>query len=259
MSPCRWSQQAIRAVVLTVTALAALASDPDAAKMSTGDTETDGVIVSLQEKLKTVATCRADVITRLTLEGEVYTIEDSAMYRVPGRFRLERSIGEDVRQTIVADGSLLWIHDHAENMVSRVNLSRVYKATGLEADGDQPDPTRPFRGVEWTSIRYAGTDSLGGEACQAFEGSPKPISLFAELPVTPDRIRLLVHPEDGLARQAQYLTPDGQEVFAYRFTRVAVNPKLSDDVFEFVVPARALVMDATAETIELLQSASGAE
>ena len=253
----RWIGRLPLSLLLTAIFVWALAPDLSAEKVSTGDVKTDNVIVEMQGKLKPVKTCRAQVTTRLLLDGEVYVIRDSASYRVPGRLRLERSISDEMRQTILSDGSLLWIHDHSENMVSRVNLSRVYKATDLEADGDQPDPTRPFRGIEWETIRYLKAEALGSELCRAFEASPKMTSVFAELPVVPVKVRILVNQDDGLARQVQYLGPGGEEILTYRFEQVEVNPELDKKVFEFVVPARALVMDATEETIELLKTASG--
>ena len=227
-----------------------------AKKMTTGDTKTNNVIVELQEKLKKVSTCRSRVITRLRVGEEVFEIRDEGSYALPGKIRLERSIAEDMRQTIVVDGSLVWVHDQTENVVTRVNLSRVYKATELEADGDQPDPTRPFRGVQWESIRYQKVEALGIDLCRVFEATPKPMTLVADLSVLPKKVRFLVHPDDGLLRVVQYLGPDGGEIMSYRFEEVEVNPRLEDKVFEFVVPARALVMDATDDTVELLKAAA---
>ena len=51
------------------------------------------------------------------------------------------------------------------------------------------------------------------------------------------------------------ITLNGREM-AYRFEKVEVNPKLDDKMFEFVVPSKALVMDATDDTIQLLRQAS---
>ncbi len=255
MSTATAAGRCLRTLFLSAALIGAGTQTLRAEKVSTGDTKTDNVIVELQGKLKPVETCRAQVTTRLTMDGQVYRIKDAASYRVPGRIRLERTIADEMRQTIVADGSLLWVHDHSENVVTRANMSRVYKATSLEADGDQPDPTRPFRGIEWETIRYLKAEALGSDLCRAFEAVPKPTSLFADLPTPPAKVRFLIHQEDGLVRRLQYLDPSGAEILSYLYEKVEVNPKIGEKEFEFVVPYQALVMDTTDDTIELLQAA----
>ena len=75
--------------------------------------------------------------------------------------------------------------------------------THIEADADQFDPLRPFRGVDWSTIRYAGTDTVSGVAHEAFTAALLSSLLSAQLPSPPVKVRLSIHPGDGLLRVAR--------------------------------------------------------
>ncbi|MDA0745316.1 MAG: hypothetical protein O2954_02285 [bacterium] len=239
--------------VLVAGFLAAAGGGPaEADKMSTGDVKTDEVVVALQKKLAEAKACRARVITVFRLDGEEFEILDDLSVRVPGRMHVERLLAGEIRETIVSDGSLLWRYDPEEKMVSRINIARVYRATSIEVDADQPDPLRPFRAMEWKSIRYVEATVEGGENYRVFEAVPTMTLLYADLPVPPVRIRFSIHAGDGLLREIRFYGPEGNEILLQKFEEVVVNPTLDERLFEFVVPVGAHVMDVTDETIELL-------
>ena len=241
--------------------LLAVASVPCEAgeKVSTGDTQTDSAIVIIQRRLKRVKTCRAEVTTVLSIADQQVEIKDSAAFQVPGRMYLAKTLPGGLKQTVVSDGGILWIDDPEEKTVVRINLSRVYRATGREADAYQPDPTRPFRGVRWTTIRYEGEEKPGDEALLAFEAVPEVTLWHAELPVAPARVRFAVNPRDGLLRLFRYLDASGAEIISQRFDEVELNPKLALSRFDFVVPANSHIMDRTDSVVELLQGAEARE
>ena len=234
---------------LCMTAMGGRAS---AEKMSTGDSKTDGLMVAIQEKLKSVKTCETRVRTLLTVEGEQYEILDDIAIQAPVRMRVARVLAGRIHQTIVSDGSLLWRYDPEEKIVYRVNTARVYRATQVEADADQPNPLHPFRALEWKSIRYTGTDTLKEEILRVFEAVPVVTLLYAELPEPPARVRFSVHPEDGLLREMRYYNAQGLELLSRQFETVKTNVKFDEGKFEFVVPAGVHVMDVTDDVIELI-------
>ncbi len=234
---------------LCMTAMGGRAS---AEKMSTGDSKTDGLMVVIQEKLKSVKTCETRVRTLLTVEGEQFEILDDISIQAPVRMRLARVLAGRIRQTIVSDGSLLWRYDPEEKIVYRVNAARVYRATQVEADADQPNPLRPFRSLKWKSIRYSGTDTLKGEILRVFEAVPEVTLLYADLPERPARVRFSVHPEDGLLRETRYFDAQGRELLSRQFETMKTNVTFDEGKFEFVVPAGVHVMDVTDDVIELI-------
>ena len=140
-----------------------------AEKRSTEDPKTDAVIVSLQKRLKKVETCSGSVVTVVRLLGQEFRISGTAYFRSPGKMRIDKVLPGGTKQRIVSDGRTLWIYDALEKVVSRINLARVFQATGLEADADNPDPTRPFRGLEWNRIRYTGTEVIEDVSYRVFE------------------------------------------------------------------------------------------
>jgi|GEM_PF-1302359 outer membrane lipoprotein-sorting protein len=223
-------------------------------KLSTGDIKTDGIMVELQEKSKTVRSCRARVKSLLAFEGEQFEILDDLYIRVPGKTHVARVLAGLIHQTIVCDGSLMWRYDPEEKLVSRVNMGRVFRTTKMEADADLPDLTRPFRTLEWTSIRYSGTEAVRGTDHRVFEAIPEPTMLHAELPEAPVKVKLWINPSDGLLRVARYFGANGNELFSQEFLEVVINPKLDDQIFDFVVPAGAHVMDMTDDVIEVLNT-----
>ena len=223
-------------------------------KMSTGDSKTDGLMVAIQEKLKSVKTCEFRIRTLLTVEGEQYEILDDVTIQIPVGMHVSRVLAGRIRQTIVSDGSLLWRYDPEEKIVYRINMARVYRATQVEADADQPNPLRPFRALEWKSIRYSGTDTLKGEIVRVFEAAPEVTLLYAELPEPPARVRFSVHPEDGLVREARYYNAEGGELLSRQFEMLKTNVKVDEEQFDFVVPAGVHVMDVTDDVIDLIKT-----
>ncbi|MDE2998336.1 MAG: hypothetical protein OXU79_04570 [Gemmatimonadota bacterium] len=251
---------AVRTTLMVCLSLCTLAvgGRAGADKMSTGDAKTDGLMVAIQEKLKSVKTCAFRVRTLLTVEGEQYEILDDVTAQTPARMRVARVLAGRIRQTIVSDGSLMWRYDPEEKIVYRINMARVYRATQVEADADQSNPMRPFRALEWKSIRYSGTDTLKGEILRVFEAAPEVTLLFAELPDPPSRVRFSVHPEDGLVRDVRYFDAEDRELLSRRFEDLNTNVKVDEEQFEFVVPAGVHVMDVTDDIIDLIKTTKSA-
>lgn len=247
-----------RLMTVTIRVVFALAISPVSGKendntQTTGDDRTDREMVKLQKKSKGLKTCTALISTTIRIEDREETIVGPGMFKGPGKMRLEKSQPEESAQLVVNDGSYLWIYDKAENMVSKINLFRVYQATHIEADVDQFDPLRPFRGVDWSTIRHTGTDTISGFVHEAFEAAPLLSFLFA-LPSPPAKVRLSIHPGDGLLRRARIYDAENKEIFVQTFSDVQGNRELDDRLFEFIVPAGAHPMDATNETIGFFQS-----
>ena len=238
-------------LALCTTAVGGRAS---AEKMSTGDSKTDGLMVAIQEKLKSVKTCETRVRTLLTVEGEQVEILDDIAIQAPVRMHVTRVLAGRIRQTIVSDGSLLWRYDPEEKIVYRVNAARVYRSTQVEADADQPNPLHPFRALEWKSIRYSATDTLKGEILRVFEAVPEVTLLYADLPEPPARVRFSVHPEDGLLREMRYYNAQGRELLSRHFETTKTNVTFDEGQFEFVVPAGVHIMDVTDDIIELIRT-----
>ena len=228
----------------------------ESGKLSTEDPKTDAVMVSLQKRLKKVEACRCRVVTVVHLMGQQFQIRGTAYFRVPGKMRIDKVLPGETKQMVVSDGGTLWIYDSQEKVASRINLARVFEATGLEADADNPDPTRPFRGLEWKQIRYIGTEVIDDVSYRVFEAKPQVTLLHAELPEAPEKARIYIHPKDGLMRSIHFMDASGEEVLSQRFEEMVVNPKLDESLFEFVIPQGVHIIDTTNEAIQILKAAS---
>ncbi|MBE83368.1 MAG: hypothetical protein CME21_12470 [Gemmatimonadetes bacterium] len=242
------------AVLLLLGFTQTLAEGKDNTK-STGDDATDREMVKLQKKAKGLKTCRAVVSTTIRVGDQEITIVAKGFYKGPGKMRIEDDLPEGEGQLVLSDGSYLWMLEKSENMVTRINLARVYQVTKFEADVHHYDPLRPFRGVDWETIRHTGQDTVGGVVHEAFEAVPLPSLLAAQLPSPPAIVRLNVQSVDGLLRIARLFDDKGNEILVQTFTEVQGNRELADEQFEFIVPAGAHPMDVTNEAIEFFRSA----
>jgi outer membrane lipoprotein-sorting protein len=223
-------------------------------KKTTGDDKTDRKMVELQKKSKSIKTCAAQVSTIIRIEDQEVTISGPGFFKGPGKMRIEKSLPDGSAQLVINDGSYLWIHDETENLVSRINLARVYQVTKIEADADQFDPLRPFRGIDWSTIRYTGDVTVAGAVHAIFEAKPLPTLLFAQLPSPPARVILNIHEADGLLRQARIYDAEDNEIIVQDFLEVQGNREIDDKQFEFIVPAGAHPMDATSDAISFFKS-----
>ena len=238
-------------LLLVLTVSSPLIAEDDDNKKTTGHDATDGKMVELQKMSKPLETCTALVSTTIRIGDQEVTVDANGTFQKSSRMRIEESLPGGGGSVTLSDGSYLWMHDRSENMVTRINLARVYQVTEMEADVHQFDPLRPFRGVKWSTIRHTGLDTIEGVVHEAFEAEPLPSILFAQLPSPPTKVLLSVHPGDGLLRRASLFDAGGSEIVVQRFTEVQGNRKLDKKTFEFIVPAGAHPMDATEEMIGL--------
>jgi outer membrane lipoprotein-sorting protein len=243
----------VAALLMFATSSLTFAKDKDNTK-TTGDDATDREMVKLQKKSKVLKTCTATVSTTIRVGDQEVTVAGSGIFKGPGKMRIEESLPDGGGQVVLSDGSYLWMYDRSENMVSRINLSRVYQMTKMEADVHQFDPLRPFRGVKWSTIRHTGPDTIEGVIHESFEAEPLPSILAAQLPSPPVRVRLAIHPTDGLLRSARLYDAEDNEIVVQAFSDIQGNRELEDKSFEFIVPAGAHPMDATNEMIDFFKS-----
>ena len=223
-------------------------------KMSTGDGKTDEIMVEIQKNAREIATCKAEQTTVIRIMDQELTLNASATFKRPNLMRLDTAQDQVIISQRLSDGGLMWTYDREEKIVSKVNLGRVYRITNLEADADQADPLRPFRGLEWTSIRYTADETFEERPHRVFEAKPKINLLHAQLPVSLVKAHLLINPEDGLLRRIGFFDAENNEIITQTFHNLTINPELKDNWFEFIVPAGAHVIDATDDAIQALKT-----
>jgi len=226
-----------------------------AEKVSTGDRDTDAMVVKMQKASSGIEACVASLSMVFAVSDQEVEIRGRGTFRRPTSYRLEKVLPGGATQVVVCSGGLLWLHDAEEQIVSRVNAARVYQATGQEADTDQADPLRPFRGMVWETIRYTRELEVERPGRRIFEATPDAISLQVQLGVPVVKVRVSLDSTDGLLRTVEHLDSDGNAVVTQRFRDVVANPKLAENAFEFVVPAGVHVMDVTEDVIEMLEAA----
>ena len=241
--------------VIAMLILTAQVSAENENKMSTGDGKTDAIMVEIQKNAREIATCKAEQSTVIRVMNQELTLNASATFKRPNLMRLDTLQDQVIISQRLSDGGLMWTYDREEKIVSKVNLGRVYRITNLEADADQADPLRPFRGLEWTSIRYTADEIFEERPHRVFEANPKANLLHTQLPTPPVKAQLLINPEDGLLRRIGFFDAEDNEIITQTFHNLSINPDIKDKWFEFIVPSGAHVIDATDDAIQALKTA----
>lgn len=240
--------------VIALLILTAHVSAEDDKKMSTGDGKTDAVMVEIQKLVRAIDRCAGTQTTVIRIHGQELTLRANAAFKRPNLMRLDTVEDTEIIAQRLSDGGLMWTYSRAEKIASKVNLGRVYRLTGLEADADQADPLRPFRGLEWTTIRYTGDEIFDDRPHRVFEAKPKVNLLHAQLPIPLVKAQLIINAETGLLRATRLFDASDNEIIAQTFHNLTVNPDLKDTKFEFIVPSGAHIIDATDEAIQALKA-----
>ena len=139
----------------------------------------------------------------------------------PGRFRWEYD--KPYEQTIVGDGSRLWIYDKDLNQVTVRKLDRALGAS----------PAALLAGSNEIEKEYTITGIGNQEGLDWIEAVPKARDTAFE------RIRLGF---SGTTLQAMELRDQFGQVTVIRFADLERNPKLSPDAFKFTPPKGADVI-----------------
>ena len=139
----------------------------------------------------------------------------------PGRFRWEYD--KPYEQTIVGDGSRLWIYDKDLNQVTVRKLDRALGAS----------PAALLAGSNEIEKEYTITSIGNQEGLDWIEAVPKARDTAFE------RIRLGF---SGTTLQAMELRDQFGQVTVIRFADLERNPKLSPDAFKFTPPKGADVI-----------------
>lgn len=119
--------------------LALLAAAPPAATPATPATPAapqaakpaavDGVVEKLQKRYDATKDITANVVQEMDITsfGRKFTSKGKVYFKRPGRMRWEMDNGQ--RQTIVADGTSLWIYQPSENQVYKAPFSEAFQST----------------------------------------------------------------------------------------------------------------------------------
>ena len=223
-------------------------------KVSTGDNKTDEMMVEIQKMTKETDVCVAVQTTFIRIMDQELSLNANAAFKRPNLMRIDTIMEKVLMSQRLSDGGLMWTYDRTEKLVSKVNLGRIYRITKLEADADQADPLRPFRSLEWETIRYTGDETFEERPHRVFEATPKPNLLHTQLPQPPVKAQLVINPEDGLLRIARLLDSEDNAIITQTFRNLTRNPDLEDKWFEFIIPSGAHIIDGTNDIIEALKA-----
>ncbi|MEP0546829.1 MAG: outer membrane lipoprotein carrier protein LolA [Rhodothermales bacterium] len=145
----------------------------------------------------------------LTLRGDAYRIETGD-------------------QTLVTDGTTAWVYSKSEKQVL-VNDAVADETAFSPADFFTNYPDR-------FNVTVQGSESISGVRHDRLKLTPKESGSFLR------EVTLFVRASDALPTRVQIVDGNGTRV-AFDLRDVEVNPRLGNDVFRFVTPQGAEVVD----------------
>lgn len=217
-------------------ALVPAALVPSAALASTDAAE---IVRKVQARYDETRDFTADVTQEMTIAslGKTVTAHGTIAFKKPGKLRLE--LKDDEPQTVVADGTTLWLYQPKEQQVMKAPFDAAFRST---------TPISFLTGVGRISddfdVQLDGGTATSGTAA----GSPSPAELL--LILTPRRaasdvgqLRLTVARDTFDIRGAEVHDPLGN-ISRLRFDRIHRNSGVPDDQFVFHVPPGVDVISA---------------
>ena len=124
-----WQQLLLIAVVAaqTPTAAAPPAAPPAVVAIKPG--AADEVVQKLQQRYDATRDMQADVVQEMEISsfGRKLTSKGKVYFKRPGRMRWDMNDGQ--RQTIVADGTYLWLYQPSEQQVYKAPFGQAFQST----------------------------------------------------------------------------------------------------------------------------------
>lgn len=238
-------------VALVPAALVPAALVPSAALASTDAAE---IVRKVQARYDETRDFTADVTQEMTIAslGKTVTAHGTIAFKKPGKLRLE--LKDDEPQTVVADGTTLWLYQPKEQQVMKAPFDAAFRSTtpisfltGVGRISDDFD-VQLDGGTAVSGTATGGTATSGTAAGGTAAGSPSPAELL--LILTPRRaasdvgqLRLTVARDTFDIRGAEVHDPLGN-ISRLRFDRIHRNSGVPDDQFVFHVPPGVDVISA---------------
>ena len=207
---------------------------PPAARASLDATE---VAKKVQARYDETRDFTADVTQEMTVAsvGKAITSHGTIAFKKPGKLRLE--LTDEDPQTVVADGTTLWLYQPKEQQVMKAPFDAAFRST---------TPISFLTGVGRITDDFEVRLDAGGAGTTPAGGTGQEIVLL----LTPRRtgsdvgqLRLTVAPDTFDIRGAEVHDPLGN-ISRLRFDHLRRNVGLADDQFVFHVPAGTDVISA---------------
>jgi len=186
------------------------------------------VVNKVQARYDATRDFTADVTQEMTVAslGKTVSARGTIAFKKPGKFRLE--LDHDEPQTIVADGSVLWLYQPNDQQVLKAPFASAFRSS--------------------TPISFlTGVGRIGDDFDAHLDGET-PEVLYLQL--TPRRadgevgtLRLTIGRDNFEIRGAEIHDPLGN-VSRLRFENIRPNTGLTDERFTFVVPPGVDVISA---------------
>ena len=91
-------------------------------KVSTGDPNTDELMVEIQANSKEINTCQAKLTTVVRIMDQEISLESDAAFKRPNLMRFDTVQDDVILSQRLSDGGLMWTYDREEKLAIKVNL-----------------------------------------------------------------------------------------------------------------------------------------
>ncbi len=226
-----------------------------------GALDAAAVVQAIRDRVQGITRYRQDMHQTINMMGQSMTMRGTMVFD-GDKMRMEMVMPPaNMKQVIVSDGKTTYTHLPMMNMVQKIDNARVQAAlgerfgefSGHSMTGPQMDP---FHGMATESVRFLGHETRNGERMYVLQGEMQEQMkrmMGAAMPV-PERIRFWISVEDGMPRQSIFYGAGDTEMLRQEYTSVEVDPHLDPELFRFVPPEGAQVMDMTDSAISMMRA-----
>jgi outer membrane lipoprotein carrier protein len=178
----------------------------------------------------------ADVTQEMTIAslGKTVTSHGTIAFKKPGKLRLE--VTDNDPQTVVADGTTLWLYQPKEQQVMKAPFDAAFRST---------TPISFLTGVGRIADDFDAQLAGGAEAGNTDAKATEIVLILTPRRAASDvgQLRLTVAPDTFDIRGAEVHDPLGN-ISRLRFDRLRRNSRVADDQFVFHVPPGVDVISA---------------
>jgi outer membrane lipoprotein carrier protein len=204
------------------------------ASTAVADADVTEIVRKVQARYDDTRDFSADVTQEMTIAslGKTVTSHGTIAFKKPGKLRLE--LKDDEPQTVIADGTMLWLYQPKEQQVMKAPFDAAFRST---------TPISFLTGVGRISddfeVRLDGGLAAGDTAAAEFALILTPRRASSDV----GQLRLLVTRDTFDIRGAEVHDPLGN-ISRLRFDHLRRNSNVPDDQFVFHVPAGVDVISA---------------
>ncbi|MFH0838683.1 MAG: outer membrane lipoprotein-sorting protein [Candidatus Omnitrophota bacterium] len=180
-------------------------------------------------------------------QEQSFTSEGAVFFKTPDKVKMESVVmlNGPAKQTIISNGSLMWVYIPGTSGVSKINLDALRRHFGNNYfDYQEPNVCKPFKEVDRDSLKFLGVEQYEGKDVYVFEAAPSKNQIAQGLSPAA-KVTLWISTDTGLEHKTSITDESGNEIMRHIFKDFVINTPINDYEFEFKPSKDVQISDIT--------------